>query len=968
MTPLQRRSITRALNAFDFAGLFTDLGWDWPGSTTPLRVPTTGDFLDLQIIAEKRGVQILLVPPQQDGSIMPSAARKTLEKAVTPLAVEHLLIFTDADKNHQIWLWTSRQPNKPIRHRELFWEKGKSNELLLQKLGDISFTLEEEESLDLFLVTQRLRDNLDRDRLTKKFYTDFKKQKDAFQKFITGINEEGIMAHYTSLMLNRLMFCYFLQQKSFLDGDTHYLRNRLNMVKDAYSHDQFHSFYRSFLQRLFYEGLDSTQRPDELTAIIGKNIPYLNGGIFAEHPIERDHPEIQIPDEAFEKIFTFFDAWQWHLDDRPLGESNQINPEVLGYVFEKYTNQKEMGAYYTKEDITEYISKNTILPFLLNDLSKDIPSEIWHLLAEDPDRYIYEAVRRGAGSSRHEWQASLPEEIAIGLDPEAADFDDLLTRRKDWNTPTATTHSLPTEIWRETIARHQRCHDLRDLLQEGKITNAGDLITHNLDIRQFIEDLIAHAPASLALALWKRLHGWQPSKGQPGKAIPALTVLDPTCGSGAFLFAGLEILQPLYEALLTRLRTLLSDWASSGESHPQWQSQIQTILAAVARHPNESYFIHKTIIVHNLYGVDIMEEAVEICKLRLFLKLAAQLELGQEIEPLPDIDFNIRSGNTLVGYASREEIRRAFTEAGGSGQALLQGIETPLDDYTHIMEQAEDADRAFRRFQEMQDSIGQSANDFRSAKANLETILASLRCQLDRYLAGQYHQKNLTSDAALSKWQKSHEPFHWFVEFYGIMEQGGFDAIIGNPPWNEYSKIKKTYTIRGYITESVGNLYGFCTERCLAIAGVKGLIGFIVQLPLVSSARMAPVRTHLEVSSQNLWFSMFDDRPGKLFDGLQNCRSVIFLAEKGHEICHIHTTAYQRWASRTRSNLLPNLRFSSAIPDEVKIASEIPKIGNITHRAIQRKMDTQKTSVGDWKLSIIYPAFFVLSRISSILD
>ena len=52
-----------------------------------------------------------------------------------------------------------------------------------------------------------------------------------------------------------------------------------------------------------------------------------------------------------------------------------------------------------------------------------------------------------------------------------------------------------------------------------------------------------------------------------------------------------------------------------------------------------------------------MEEAVEICKLRLFLKLAAQVEpdgtknnLG--IEPLPDIDFNIRAGNTLVGYAT----------------------------------------------------------------------------------------------------------------------------------------------------------------------------------------------------------------------------------------------------------------------------------------------------------------------------
>jgi hypothetical protein len=57
------------------------------------------------------------------------------------------------------------------------------------------------------------------------------------------------------------------------------------------------------------EALDAQARPDELTAIIGKNIPDLNGGIFAEHKIEKDNPNIQIPEEASEKIFTFFDAY-----------------------------------------------------------------------------------------------------------------------------------------------------------------------------------------------------------------------------------------------------------------------------------------------------------------------------------------------------------------------------------------------------------------------------------------------------------------------------------------------------------------------------------------------------------------------------------------------------------------------------------------------------------------------------------
>ncbi len=332
------------------------------------------------------------------------------------------------------------------------------------------------------------------------------------------------------------------------------------------------------------------------------------------------------------------------------------------------------------------------------------------------------------------------------------------------------------------------------------------------------------------------------------KALRSLSVLDPTCGSGAFLFAALEILEPLYEGLLERLRALLADWQSSGEKHPNWEKEIKAILAAVDRHPNEAYFIHKTIIVHNLYGVDIMEEAVEICKLRLFLKLAAQLEPGQAVEPLPDIDFNVRSGNTLVGYASRDEIRRAFTEAqGGRGgdQMALLGIENSLDDFRRIMEQAEDADRAFRRFQDLQDNIGQSAAEFRTAKDSLEGILKSLRSQLDRFLAGQYDQKNLKTDSAFKKWQTSHEPFHWFVEFYGIMNSGGFDVIVGNPPYVEYSKVRQQYGIRpNYSTIPCGNLYAFATERSHELLAPRGWCSLIVPLSLACTTRTASLREY----------------------------------------------------------------------------------------------------------------------------
>ena len=106
----------------------------------------------------------------------------------------------------------------------------------------------------------------------------------------------------------------------------------------------------------------------------------------------------------------------------------------------------------------------------------------------------------------------------------------------------------------------------------------------------------------------------------------------------------------------------LDDLKRSKRKHrPEKMSDFRQILKQVESHPSERYFILKSIIINNLYGVDIMEEAVEICKLRLFLKLVAQLESHEQIEPLPDIDFNIRAGNTLVGFTSLDDVKRAVS-------------------------------------------------------------------------------------------------------------------------------------------------------------------------------------------------------------------------------------------------------------------------------------------------------------------
>jgi hypothetical protein len=171
------------------------------------------------------------------------------------------------------------------------------------------------------------------------------------------------------------------------------------------------------------------------------------------------------------------------------------------------------------------------------------------------------------------------------------------------------------------------------MLVAGEIHEINDLVTYNLDICQFAQDVIENCEGpELLRAFFHVIAGRVPERSNE-HFEPGVSVLDPTCGSGAFLFAALNILEPLYQACLDRMEGFVEDLArAEAKAGPKKFGDFRKILARVAEHANERYFILKSIIVGNLYGVDIMEEAVEICKLRMFLKLAAQVDRLDQID------------------------------------------------------------------------------------------------------------------------------------------------------------------------------------------------------------------------------------------------------------------------------------------------------------------------------------------------
>lgn len=879
---MRRNTFNQYIKENDFKGLFiSEMGWNrFHGQADIQPFDIDGIVYQMTTIAERSGFQIISCPVN---AIPTTTACRKIDYKLRRNANDYICIFYIPNTEHHQWM----APIKTVEKRDVVtveYDTADKADFLFSKVDALSFDLGEVTTI--VDVKERIQGTfaINSEKITKDFYTGFKKEHKAFADFITGIDDHIVAKDnrnkqwYTSVMLNRLMFCYFIQKKGFLNGDFDYLQTKLKWVRKEQGENRFfQSFYRGFLSELFHDGLNAPIHDAEFERKYGR-IPYLNGGMFDEHQLERDYANIDISDEAFIRLFNFFDTWRWHLDTRITASGKDINPDVLGYIFEQYINDRaQMGAYYTKEDITEYIGKNCIIPFLIDKTAEKSPQAfasdgfVWKTLRESGDRYIYDAVKKGY---TEDWAQQIPENIAIGIDTTQSN---LLERRAAWNTKTAEHFALPTEIWRETIERLQRCENILQKIQGGEITQINDFITYNLDIRSFAYDLLRNADDHLFV-----LHFY--------KALQNVTILDPTCGSGAFLFAAMNILEPLYEVCIERMQEF-------NAQNPLW---FKTELEEISHkyRSNIQYFIFKSIILRNLYGVDIMVEATEIAKLRLFLKMVAVVEVDKRadnlgLDPLPDIDFNIRSGNTLVGYATEEELNRDLTwgdmfanaEFKDKVEQEMKLVSIAYDTFKHVQLNQEDDMLAFKQ-----------------AKWELKQRLSSLNDTLN-------HRMHATTHLAYEEWLNSHQPFHWLAEFYQIIKgNGGFDVIIGNPPYVEYSKRNVKYILENYHTLKSSNLYSFVFERSINIS--NGKVGFIIQLSSIGTESMKSLRSFLIHNTRDLYYGCYPERPKQLFEGACIALSIIMCdATMNSPKCNLFGSGVSRIADESRCNLFNSINY-----------------------------------------------------------
>jgi gas vesicle protein len=287
-------------------------------------------------------------------------------------------------------------------------------------------------------------------------------------------------------------------------------------------------------------------------------------------------------------------------------------------------------------------------------------------------------------------------------------------------------------------------------------------------------------------------------------ALDDLSVVDPTCGSGSFLVGMLIIISDLYKRAYAHLNRDIDD-----------------------------FDLKKGIIGRSLYGVDVMEWAVHIAELRLWLQLIVETELKQEqlkSQPLlPNLSFKIRQGDSLV------------QEIGGINLAIRTGSSDISQNMKRKLTMLKNEKLKFynneqgRKFRTEEQILKEELNVFREV---LDEKVINIKNQIKKYsrqieetadlfgrnkskqtelLEKEYEKQKENLLIELEKVQEAKsalinvtdKPFVWDIDFAEIFsdEKKGFDIVIGNPPYVRQEKIADPSIPKDKITTENKKIY-----------------------------------------------------------------------------------------------------------------------------------------------------------------
>lgn len=679
----------------------------------------------------------------------------------------------------------------------------------------------------------------EKEEISKRFYNDY-------VKYVFGYDEEGNTLQgacllnkivvpttlsnndtrlFSVLFMNRVIFVKFLEERGIVPKNL--LRELLQIYKSS---STIGTFYETYLKPLFYEVFNKSKN-NRLSTVqansLYNEIPYLNGGLFRE--IMSSEKGYNIDNEGVELVLENL------LDKYSFGLNSVINPDILGYIFEKTinfisgtgTNQQKMeGAYYTPDDVVSFIIEETFVPVIFAMMVKGLKDSGW----TDADLKGYNSIA------------------------------DMLIPEKMPKNP--------------------------------------------MHVKKMIE------------------------------SIETIKIIDPACGSGHFLTATLSHLLRVKESLLR----------SIGEK-------------------TDRYKLKRDIVSHNLFGVDIDENAVEIARLRLWLSIIEDVEDSEHIETLPNIDFNVFSGNSLVGWLDENLVTHPLVNLLEDSyvKEKLDELATfygnKVDEIKRLLGKMTlpDALVAYRKLVEMY------AFESGERALRIRDVLEKIRRKLYEIVNGSYldflHENGKLKKTEFEEIGKNLaclKPFHWQVDFDNVFAEGGFDVVIGNPPYGNILRDSEKRTMFHFKTQNASEIAANFVERMLSITKKRGHMGLVLANSIAINKSTAEARFLIRENMSASRMALFGTRPAKVFPGVE-IRVMIFLGEKDQprRAGVIYTTDAIKFTSDKRSTLLVNLSFESTegltlgkkrIGDDIEDAS-LPKVGNPTIRNILLKLKSKSTVV-----------------------
>lgn len=675
------------------------------------------------------------------------------------------------------------------------------------------------------------------------------------------------------------------------DGNPRFM---YQLFEDFGQPEKFHSqcLTKLFFETLNTKRPNDTFEVDGLNGKLnGSRVPYLNGGLF-EPEKNKVTLEIDFPADYFKELLDFFDQYNFTIDENsPDDHEVGIDPEMLGHIFENLLeDNRDKGAFYTPKEIVQYMCKESLIQYLLNSP----PLEGWlkaGVVNRSSTNYFNlpynPALKQRAKELR---QAGNLSEVLFwnqvkNKQFKGYDFD----RQKIVGNYIVDFFCTNCNVVVEIDGSSHDDKQDYDAERDAYLQSLGLTVIHipvidvmkNMDsVMKMLENHPAFSDASLANKNHPALKGTPPKEGNWENAIeqfirfhtvsPVLAekenaillnkklddikVCDPAIGSGAF---PIGMLQEIFEA-----KRLIYPYLKTNKDFK----------------PAE---VKKNIIQNSIYGVDLEKGAVDIAQLRFWLSLVVD-ELTPH--PLPNLDYKIMQGNSLLESFEGIDLGKVTLFEEPVVRIVEPTLfEEPKADYNFSKEDKTNIKELISDYFKVEDKqkktsihkhidnividhLDKSLEFFENKllieiatyQKQLESKTLHLnQAQKDHYLQKskevkeiEKRQTQLQSKMAARKrlleFENTDERpyFLWHLYFMDVFDpstdsktstersqSGGFDVIIGNPPYIQLQKMGKETDIlqeAGFETFArTGDIYCLFYEKGFDLLKKGGILTYI---------------------------------------------------------------------------------------------------------------------------------------------